>query len=161
MIVDAISNRERYRGLGERIECALDFLASPAASGLEPATSDGVSTRFDIRGDDVFALVQRYHTKAEAQTFWEAHRRHIDVQCVMEGAELMGWMPLGAARETTAYDPVKDFAVFVPCHGDRISHILVDASMVAIFYPDDVHMPGLTVNGVSAPVKKIVVKVRV
>jgi len=34
------------------------------------------------------------------------------------------------------------------------------AGMFAVFFPDDLHMPGVKANGISK-VKKIVVKVRV
>jgi biofilm protein TabA len=161
VILDALINRATYCGLGERVRCALDFLASPKAAALEPASSNGESTRFDIRGDDVFALVQRYRTKLPADTFWEAHRKYIDVQCLVESAEMMGWLPLSATRIVRPYDDAKDFVKVAPCRSDGANQVQVSAGMFAIFYPNDAHMPGLAMNGLSAPVKKIVVKVRV
>ncbi len=46
--------------------------------------------RHDLDGDDLFALVQEYTTRAADECVWEAHRRYIDVQFVVTGAERMG-----------------------------------------------------------------------
>ena len=161
VIVDVLNNRARYVGLGDRIAWAFDFLCSPAAAALEPVTSDGTSTRLDIRGDDVFALVQRYCTKSPQETFWEAHRKHIDVQCVMEGAEMMGWSPLETTQIAKAYDDGKDFVTLSLRDRNAGNYFHISAGMFVIFFPGDAHMPGLSINGVSESVKKLVVKVRV
>lgn len=162
MVLDALAHADAYFGLGPRIAAALEFLSRPDTGALEPAAHGAAnSLRIDIQGDDVFALVQRYHTKSPAEAFWECHRKYIDVQCVIEGSEMMRYAPLEAMKIIKPYDEAKDFTVVQPCYASLAVHeIRVEAGMFAIFMPQDAHMPGLHANGVSSLVKKIVVKVR-
>lgn len=162
MILDSLSNASLYAGLGSRIAAAFAFLRQPQTVALEPAAlGSHNSLRIDICGDDVFALVQRYETKLPTDTFWEAHRKYIDVQCVVEGIEMMNHAPLDSMRIVQPYDEEKDFMKLSPRENNAEPHVLrVAAGMFAIFMPHDAHMPGLAMNGVSSMVKKIVVKVR-
>jgi YhcH/YjgK/YiaL family protein len=163
MILDHLAHADRYRAMGDRIAAALDFLRRPETAVLEPkALGSEHSLRVEIDGDDVFALIQKYTTKSPCEAFWEAHCKHIDVQCVIEGAELMGHAPIEHMKVVQPYDDAKDYAKFQPMiDGAQTNHIRFDAGMFAIFMPHDVHMPGLAVDGLPAMVKKIVVKVRV
>lgn len=159
MIFDALANAHLYRGLGHRIAMAFDFLKSRGAAALEPpALGTEASLRCEIDGDRVFALVQRYRPRLLTKGSWEAHRRYIDVQCVIEGTELMGFNPRKLMRVASRYNAVKDFTAL------RIgktppSFVTVPAGHFAIFMPHDAHMPGLAVKGLHGEVKKIVVKV--
>jgi len=36
-----------------------------------------------------------YQTKPREQGIWEAHRKYIDVQYMIQGSELMGWASIG------------------------------------------------------------------
>ena len=126
-----------------------------------PAEGSANSLRVDLQGDDVFALVQRYRTKSPEEGFWEAHRRYIDVQCVIEGAENMGCAPLESMRITQPYDAEKDYVMLAPRRPEDVNYVCVPEGMFAIFMPHDAHFPGLAVGGKIASVKKIVVKVAV
>ena len=149
MIVDRVQNAELYFGLGHRMETALKALRSPdllrAAAG-----------RYELAGEDVFALVQHYDTKPHELGKWEAHRRYADVQYVVSGVETMGHSFVSDMKVTQEYDEKTDL-VFFAGPGNMIT---VSAGMFAIFYPHDAHMPTLAA-GAPAGVHKIVVKVRV
>lgn len=120
------------------------------------------SLRVEIIGDDVFALVQRYTTKPPSEAFWEAHRTYIDVQCVIEGEEMMSHAPLHMMEVFQPYDETKDFAKLIPtANSPEPNWLRVSAGMFAVFFPHDAHMPGLAVDDTPHVVKKIVVKVRV
>jgi YhcH/YjgK/YiaL family protein len=162
MILDRLEHSRLYAHLGDRIAAALAFLRHPETAAIEPpALGTENSLRIEICGSDVFALVQRYHTKSHDQAFWEAHRKYIDVQCVIEGAEAMGFAPLETMRIAQPYDDAKDFMKLTPRDSDALNFISVSAGSFAIFMPHDAHMPGLAIDGASREVKKIVVKVRV
>ncbi|HLL89756.1 MAG TPA: YhcH/YjgK/YiaL family protein, partial [Tepidisphaeraceae bacterium] len=96
------------------------------------------------------------------------HRRYADVQFVLRGSEVMGWLPLSAARERTAYDATKDVVFFEPPSAGSAAAArplptlaVVPAGVFAVFFPTDVHMPqAMTVAG-PADVRKVVVKVAV
>lgn len=162
MVFDSLEHFECYKSLGDRIATALKFLRDPETASLEPpGFGTDHSLRHEIDGDNVFALVQRYRTKSPTDAFWEAHRLHIDVQCVIEGAEMMGCLPLNQSRVVRAYDSARDFTQLEPLPSKSPAFLSVRAGMFAIFFPHDVHMPGLSVDESPSDVKKIVVKVRV
>src|SRR4051812_21972239 len=139
MILDTFENAHRYKNLGERLGCALDFLAQPESRLLEPpATGSENSLRVAVRGDEIFALVQRYQAKSHAEAFWEAHRKYIDIQWVIEGVESMGHAHVDSLRTLREYDANKDYTMLSPPEGDQGNSMLrVSAGMFAIFMPHD------------------------
>jgi YhcH/YjgK/YiaL family protein len=148
MIIDTINNSKLYQGLNANIRKALDYLASTDFSKMEPG-------RYEVDGDTVFALVQKYDTKPRDKGAWEAHRRYIDVQYVASGVEAMGYAPIDSLSETQAYSAEKDFLLLAGS-GD---YVTAHAGMFVIFYPKDAHSPCLA-HGNSVPVLKVVMKVR-
>ena len=151
MLIDRLDNRDAASHLPPRIRQAVDFLRTTDLQSLALG-------RHDLDGDRLFALVQEYTTRAAAQCIWEAHRKHIDVQCVVAGAERMGVAELASSTVREPNDPARDVAFFEPGR----DYVIVSAGMFAIFWPDDVHSPGGMVDD-AAPgaVRKIVIKAAV
>jgi len=54
-----------------------------------------------------------------------------------------------------AYDTEQDYALY----GGDVSYLRLEQGMFAIFFPEDLHMPGI--DHVASPVIKVVVKVKV
>lgn len=148
MIVDKIENAGQYSNLGNRIQKSLDFIRKTDLKKLQPG-------RYDIEGDNIFALISEYQTKPESEGKLEAHRKYIDVQYVINGEELMGYAPLGNQEILESYKEENDIVFF---NGEKV-FITVKEGMFAIFFPEDAHMPGINVNEKSS-VKKLVIKVR-
>ena len=149
MIIDRKENAELYIGVGDRINNALNFINNTDCESLALG-------RHDIDGDDVFALVSEYETKDAANCQLEAHRKFIDVQYVVNGEEQIGYAPLLDQPASMDYNENDDFVLYpAPASFTRI-----ESGMFAIFYPGDLHMPGIMTERVSS-VKKIVIKVRV
>jgi YhcH/YjgK/YiaL family protein len=111
--------------------------------------------RYPIDGENIFALISEYKTKPESEGKLEAHRKYIDVQYVIDGEELMGYAPLNGQEILDPYKEENDIVFFT---GDK-SFTKVSAGMFAVFFPEDVHMPGIA-SGKSSSVKKLVIKVR-
>ena len=152
MILDRIENAMTYRSVGPRVSAALNYLRRTDFSKL----SEG---RHELEGDRLFAIVQRYRTKPLREARWEAHRKYLDVQYVVEGIERMGY--LSRADELPVrgpYDPEKDL-VFYDVRGDLFE---VNAGGFAIFGPQDIHAPGLAAGDppVAGEVLKVVMKCR-
>lgn len=162
MVLDTLANCSAYESIHPGFAAAFAFLRSPLAATLEPkAWGSENSLRHEIDSDRVFAIIQRYHTRLPSETFWEAHRKHIDVQFVAEGVERMGWLPLAQASVLTPYDAAKEYAKLKPRREQDPTYVRVEAGLFTIFMPEDAHMPSLIADGSASPVKKIVVKVRV
>jgi YhcH/YjgK/YiaL family protein len=149
MIVDKIENSGLYKNLSERIKRSFDYIKQTDLKKLQPG-------RYDIEGDNIFALISDYQTKLESEGKLEAHKKYIDVQYVIEGEELMGYAPLGNQQTLEAYKEENDIIFY---KGEKV-FIKVTEGMFAIFTPEDVHMPGIQVAK-KAPVKKLVIKVKV
>jgi YhcH/YjgK/YiaL family protein len=150
MIIDFISNANRYKTLGERITKALNYLQTTDLITLEKGT-------YNIEGDNVFAIVNEYETVHVDAEQMEAHKKYIDVQYVAEGTENIGHSFLQHQTPSTAYDDEKDFMLFAE-YPDFYSTLT--KGMFAIFYPTDLHMPGVHLHN-SCTVKKIVIKIKI
>ena len=147
MIIDLLKNAALYKNIDEKICKALDYLASQDFTKIE-------SGRYDIDGDNIYAMVQRYETKPQEDKIWEAHRRYIDVQYVVSGIESMGYAHLDNLSETQAYSDETDYCLLTGS-GD---YVTVSAGMFVIFFPEDAHNPGQQYES-SSQVVKVVVKV--
>jgi len=148
MIIDKIENAHIYKMIGERISKSLEYIKATDLKTL-PAG------KYTIDGENIFALVSEYKTKSEQEGKLEAHRKYLDVQYVIRGEELMGYAPLGNQQILEPYKEENDIVFFT---GDK-SFTKVSEGMFAIFFPEDVHMPGISTGKIS-DVKKLVIKVR-
>jgi YhcH/YjgK/YiaL family protein len=149
MIIDKLSNSQLYSGLGERINQAFAYLKQTNFSKMKLG-------KYEIDGDNIFALVNEYNTKDQSEGKLEAHKKYIDVQFVAKGSELMGYAPLENQIVIDEYSEQNDITFFT---GEK-SFTEVNEGMFTIFFPTDVHLPGIKVNEKSY-VKKVVIKVKV
>jgi YhcH/YjgK/YiaL family protein len=149
MIIDKLENSGLYKSLNPRITRALEYIKSTNFDILEPG-------KYEIDGDNIFAIVQEYETKNNTEAKLEAHRKHIDVQFVARGCESVGYLPLEGQELCKEYDPENDYLLV----DQESSFTKLDKNMFAIFFPTDLHKPGIIFETIS-PVKKVVVKVKV
>ena len=150
MILDIISNRERYSDLGASIERALEYLADTDFTALE----DG---RHPIDGEAIFALVSSYETEPESARSFEAHRKYIDVQYLLSGREIIHWAALQELAPAGEYSAEKDI-VFLS--GESRARLQLTPGTFALFFPEDAHKPNCAWDDPEAA-RKVVVKVRV
>jgi len=141
---------ESYYKLKDRWNKAFRFLSEQDPSDLEPG-------RYDIDGDNLYATISDYMSKDPDSAYFEAHRKYIDIQYVINGKELIGIAPLKKAeRVITPYDTGKDIE-FMTVRDAKYFKATPDVFFV--FFPDDAHKPGLK-DGTSSPVKKLVIKLK-
>ena len=148
MIVDIIENADLYAGKETRLAAALEYLRKTDFSNL-------ANGKHEIDGEDVFALVQEYDSRLEEGAEFEAHRKYADVHYVREGSERVGYSHIQRLTTSVPYDEDKDCEM-LRGKGDSVT---LFAGMFAVTFPEDAHMPSLAILN-PAPVKKIVVKVR-
>lgn len=149
MIFDHINNIESYKGLSPDIYDGLKFLQQ-ASPDLAPGTYQ-ISPR-------VKAIVSEYETKVQNEVGYEAHRKNIDIQYLLNGEERVACVPVEKLKETKPYSEEKD-AAFFTASIQPIEMTLGDGYF-AIFFPQDGHMPQLSVDEPKM-VKKVVVKVEI
>jgi YhcH/YjgK/YiaL family protein len=114
--------------------------------------------KYEIDGDEVFALVQSYDTVERTEKRFESHRDYLDIQYVAEGREQILCSAVRALRPLTDYDKEKDFTLYADPEEPIILHL--QEGDFAVFYPQDGHKPGCAA-GASSRIKKVVVKVRI
>ncbi|GBE40881.1 toxin-antitoxin biofilm protein TabA [bacterium BMS3Bbin09] len=147
MIIDSIDNYKNYENLGIKISLALNHISTTDFDNKEPG-------RYDIDGDNIFVMVNDYNTKNINECRLEGHHKYIDVQYLVKGSELMGYVPLSDQAVSVEYDDEGDVAFF---EGHSL-FVKLDKGMFVIFFPEDLHMPGI---GDGDPVRKVVVKVKI
>lgn len=151
MIIDNIDNWSLYFSEKSPLYPGITFINERTGED----TPDG---RYKIKGDDIYALVQSYRTDAPENKKLESHIRYIDIQYIVSGTEVIGWFPAGGLEVMTPYSDENDVIFY---HGaECISPLVLTAGMFAIFYPSDAHRPGCFLDK-SAPVRKIVIKVKI
>lgn len=150
MILDTMKNHALYHSVHPRFAEAFAFIEKAVAKDL-PAG------KYELDGKSIYAFVQEYASKPPLEGKLEGHRNYIDIQYIVSGKERIDLVDIFKAEEKTAYDPVKDVQ-FYQDSGIAGSYRL-EAGDYGIFFPQDLHKPGLQVRGISEPVKKIVVKI--
>lgn len=110
-----------------------------------------------VLSDDVFVNVQEYTSKNPGEERFEGHRANIDLQYVISGKELIGIAHPDQAKEVVAYDAKKDNAGF---QVSPICYHTADSTRFFIFFPSDLHFPGIQ-YGEKASIRKIVFKIKV
>ena len=151
--------------IGELLRCfegdgavtsGLRYLAS-LGSGDFSAVEVSDTRKVQIDGERVFALHQAYMTRDPADVPYEAHRRYVDIQCLLKGREYIRVRSIGGLLESVPYDTEKDIAFFSPAEG---INLLLGEGRAAILGPADLHAPGLMV-GAPELVVKVVIKIEV
>lgn len=149
MIIKTLDFADVYKPLSPLIAPALEYLRQPNLARVK----DG---RYELKGEDLYAMVQSYDTAPAATKKWEAHRRYVDIQFVVSGEELMGYAPRAGLRETQPHDDGKDVA-FLDVPAGKASFLRLPTGSLCILGPEDVHLPGVQIDK-PAPVKKVVLK---
>lgn len=129
----------------------LEFLATTDLTALPTG-------RVDIDGDAIFALVQDYETEPKERRRPEAHVRHLDIQYIASGREVIGYAPINRGGDV-AEDLLsqRDVVFYAAVAGE--TDLVMEAGNWAVFYPNDIHRP-CCISGSSAKVRKVVVKIR-
>ena len=147
MILDKITNISQDRGLSKNIDEAFNYIGNTDFSILK-------NGRYDI-DSNMFVLVNEYSTKENESNISEAHRKYIDLQYVLSGSEIIEFETLENQNIVKEYDKENDYSLY---NLKNKSTLILSEGMFALFYPEDLHMPGL-INNESVKIKKIVIKI--
>ncbi|MDD3665852.1 MAG: YhcH/YjgK/YiaL family protein [Bacteroidales bacterium] len=147
MITDIINNAAIYSKLRPGIRKALIYVVQTDLAKLPPG-------QYTLDDSGLTAIISEYQTHEYMHDRWEAHRKFIDVQFLIKGAENMGYTFNPPKSTTIPYNEGKDI-VFYNADGFQFPFT---ENCFAVFYPGELHQPGIC-NGNPLPVKKIVIKV--
>lgn len=148
MILDDIKNHQLYKNIDHNLALGLDYIVKTNFSEISPG-------KYNIKGEDVFAIVDEYFTKQEEESELEAHRKYVDIQYMINGEEYIQVAPLNQQKISKDF-PENDLT-FYKGKGQKIK---LSAGQFMIFFQTDAHGPGIQIQQ-SEQVKKVVVKVAI
>lgn len=151
MIKNSLKYTKNYYNLSKKIELALKYLEK---NNLKE-TANG---KYEILENDIYINIQDYESKPESQGKWEAHRKYIDIQYIIEGCEKIG---VGEIQNFTTLEPYSEEndVEFLSTQSTQDFTTMNENDFV-ILYPCDVHMPQISINSPTY-VKKAVIKISV
>ena len=151
-LVGSIANTEAIEKLNPFFAKAFAFLKRADLATLSAG-------KYEIAGDDCFAMINETSLKPIAEGRCEAHSKYIDIQMPVSAPETIG---VAVTPECAIEGAFKDNdCVFMDVPFDTID--LKPGEFAVFFPPDDAHAPCLTrkVQDAGCSVhRKVVVKVR-
>lgn len=150
MIFDNLNNCNLYFPVHPDFEKAFNFLKNTNFSSADCG-------KIEIENDKIFAMISNYKTKPIFDVKWESHKKYIDIQCLITGAELIGFSDIKNMIALTEYDENKDI-LFYSGEGH---YLTLDTTNFAIFFPQDAHAPCISLTENQENVLKVVIKIKV
>lgn len=158
MMLDKIQYRSLYEAVHKNFGFAFDMIEEAVQADF-PVGKYEMGDTSKCKSDWAWISVQEYETKPREEKEFEGHQKYIDIQFIISGREEMEVCDISRMEVITEYDGTKDVQFFAP--KGETAKLTLQAGDYAIFFPDDIHMPGVSPNGENVTVKKIVAKVRI
>ncbi|MBC5996535.1 DUF386 domain-containing protein [Romboutsia ilealis] len=127
MIVDKIDNILFYKPMVNNLEAGIKAIKEIKI--LEEG-------KYTFEGG--YFMIQKGDTKPMDEGTFEAHRKYVDIQIVVEGSEEIAWADISELKTVNIYDSVKDVERL---DGDKSHNILISKGMFYIAFPHDGHKP--------------------
>jgi YhcH/YjgK/YiaL family protein len=147
VILDCIEHWKQYIWPNPRFAAGLEFIQT-----LQATAPEG---RYDLDGENLYAMVQTYETRPREGHKFEAHRVYADIQCLLAGEEAILWAPTRGLTVVQPYEPDIEFYALDP----GATELVLIPGRFCVLFPQDAHAPCTTHRAPSA-VRKAVVKVR-
>lgn len=93
--------------------------------------------RCDLQ-EESFVNIDEYDTRDNYN--FEAHRKYVDVQLMIDGEEEIFYAPLSCGTVSIPYDEEKDVA-FYTCDKKDFFRVELKSGDAVILFPEDIHAP--------------------
>ncbi len=110
----------------------------------------------ELLGKDMFLNIMKYDTVKPEDSRFEAHRRYVDLQFSLGGAERIEWKRASELIAHGEYDKEKDLQFYQADSPQAFVDML--PGYFSIYFPSDAHRPKVHIPG-KANVFKLVVKI--
>lgn len=148
-LVDDIANCDRYVNLNPHFPKAFAFLKRTDLATLPVG-------RYEIDGDNCWAMVQEVELKPLAERLTEAHRKYIDIQAPLSDDEVFGFWTMSEGDLARPFDGQKDIVLFKTM---PTPHKLRPGRFAVFFPPLGAHAPCCT-DEAPRKIRKLVIKVK-
>ena len=149
MILDDLSNIEKYQSIHPRFKKAFEYLTSTDFEKCTPG-------KYEIDGEHIFAMVVNEEAvpMLASTAEFECHNAYIDIQYVFGGVETVGYKSrLTCVEPRGEYDSKKD-VLFYEDAPDFFFKLY--PGQFGIYFPEDVHAPMIG----EGKIRKVVMKIR-
>lgn len=127
MILDSIDNIMKYESLLPNLRKGMSAIQ---------ALTERKEGRYEFDGG--YFMVQKGTTRPIQEGTFEAHRKYVDVQILLEGSEEMAWEDIRKLKTVVAYQPEKDAERL---DGERGHIVKITEGMFYAAFPQDAHQP--------------------
>ncbi|WP_455542180.1 YhcH/YjgK/YiaL family protein [Intestinibacter sp.] len=125
MIIDKLDNILFYKSMIPNLELGLE-----AVNKLKTYTEG----RYEFEGG--YFMVQKGETKPMEEGTFEAHRKYIDIQIVVEGKEEIAWSDISDLETVIPYNEEKDAERL---NGDKTHNMVISEGMFYVAFSHDGH----------------------
>ena len=149
MIYAKNSDAATYRGIHPNLDLALAHITPEflAQVGYD---------RVELKGNDVYATRSTYTTVSEEESFFEAHRKYLDIHIMVSGSEGVEIAPPEALTEFDRTE-ASDFYAY---RGEGHYKFVLSPGDFLVVFPGDAHRIKMRLDGPET-VSKVVFKVKI
>ena len=149
MILAKNSDARTYLGIHPNLDLALERIT--------PEFLDSVGyEKVRLKGDDVYATRFTYETVPEEESFFEAHKKYLDIHIMVEGSEGVEIAPPGELTEFDRAEANDFYAYRGPAH----HRLTLSPGDFLVVFPNDAHRIKMRLEEPET-VSKVVFKVRI
>lgn len=138
-----------YRGIHPNLDLALEHITPEFLSSVGPE-------RVQLKGDEVYATRFTYETIPAEESFFEAHRKYLDIHIMAEGSEGVEIAPPESLAEFDRAES-NDFYAF---RGEGDYRLVLSPGDFLVVFPGDAHRIKMQL-GKPETVSKVVFKVKI
>lgn len=149
MIIDSIKNASKYYDVHPSFREAFDALAK--------IVNDTPDERITVDGDNIFINLSTYTNKNVSECLFESHKKYIDIQYVITGAELIDVCETDTLKATDDRLDTDDIAFYE--NSDIFSTAYLTDGIFVVLFPGEAHRPCVAPDGKGIKTKKAVAKI--
>lgn len=149
MIYAKLGDAPAYRGIHPNLDLALAHITPEFLSSVG-------EQRIELKGGDVYATRFTYETIPAEESFFEAHRKYLDIHIMAEGREGVEIAPPEALEEFDRIE-ANDFYAY---RGEGAYKLTLSPGDFLAVFPGDAHRIKMQTDGPKT-VSKVVFKVRI
>ncbi|WP_163469139.1 YhcH/YjgK/YiaL family protein [Fusobacterium sp. IOR10] len=151
MIIDKIENIKKYKGLSENLDRAIESIVKKEYLQGKP----GKNIIYD---NEVFFNYDIVNTREEKDSFYEIHKKYIDIQIPINSDENYGFsFSVDGMEVKEAYNVEKDYAFY---NGKVENKVKLTSKDFIIFFQEEPHMPLLMVDN-KKKIQKVIYKIKI
>jgi YhcH/YjgK/YiaL family protein len=142
MICARLSEAQSYLGIHPNLDLALRCLTPEFLSTV-------TDQRQELKGEQVYVTGFTYETLPKEDTFYEAHKRYLDIHLMLEGKERVD---IAHPEDLQLFQQEGDFYAY---HGEAEQSLLLTPGQFLVVFPGDAHRIKIQAEGPEKVAKAV------